>query len=84
MFLLNFSFEIFREIFIKASIKECMKRDTKGLYLKAKKGEIKNFTGITAPYEEPSNPDLTLDTTNSSIDKNASELEDFITKQFGK
>ena len=76
--------EIFREIFIKASIKECMKRDTKGLYLKAKKGEIKNFTGITAPYEEPSNPDLTLDTTNSSIDKNASELEDFITKQFGK
>ena len=76
--------EIFREIFIKASIKECMKRDTKGLYLKAKKGEIKNFTGITAPYEEPLNPDLTLDTTNSSIDKNASELEDFITKQFGK
>ena len=76
--------EIFREIFIRTSIKECIKRDTKGLYLKAKKGEIKNFTGITAPYEEPSNPDLTLDTTNSSIDKNASELEDFITKQFGK
>ncbi|MGB3860688.1 MAG: adenylyl-sulfate kinase [Candidatus Aminicenantaceae bacterium] len=52
----------FIEIFVKVSLDEAEKRDPKGLYKKARAGEIKEFTGISAPYEEPLNPELTLDT----------------------
>jgi len=52
----------FIEIFVKVSLDEAEKRDPKGLYKKARTGEIKEFTGISAPYEEPLNPELTLDT----------------------
>ena len=52
----------FLEIFGDASVNICEQRDVKGLYQKARKGEIKNFTGISSPYETPSNPELTLDT----------------------
>jgi len=54
--------EDFREIYVKADIALCEARDPKGLYRKARSGEIKNFTGISAPYEEPQNADLVLDT----------------------
>ena len=52
----------FIEIFVDTPIEECMKRDPKGLYLKAKAGEIRNFTGIDSPYEEPENAELTIRT----------------------
>lgn len=52
----------FREVFVKASLAECEKRDPKGLYAKARKGEIKFFTGIDSPYEEPVAPYATVDT----------------------
>lgn len=52
----------FLEIFCDASINVCEQRDVKGLYQKARQGEIKNFTGISSPYETPSSPELTLDT----------------------
>ena len=52
----------FVEVFIKASVDECAKRDVKGLYEKAFKGEIKGFTGVDDPYEEPSAPELVVDT----------------------
>jgi adenylylsulfate kinase len=52
----------FLEIFCDTSIDICEQRDVKGLYQKARKGEIKDFTGISSPYETPSNPELTLDT----------------------
>ena len=52
----------FFEVYVKCSIETCEKRDPKGHYKKAKEGEIKNFTGVNAPYEEPENPDLILDT----------------------
>jgi adenylylsulfate kinase len=52
----------FLEIFCNASIDVCEQRDVKGLYQKARKGEIKNFTGISSPYESPTNPELVLDT----------------------
>jgi len=52
----------FLEIFVKASLDTCRKRDPKGLYEKAAAGEIKNFTGIDSPYEEPDSPELTVDT----------------------
>ncbi len=74
--------EIFKEIFIKASVKECINRDTKGLYALARQGKIKNFTGIDAPYEEPENPDLILDTEKCSIIETADKLENFIKEEF--
>ena len=64
----------FFEIFINTSLEECEKRDPKGLYKKARTGELKNFTGIDSLYEEPENPDLILDTASS----NAEELTDQI------
>jgi bifunctional enzyme CysN/CysC len=64
----------FFEIFVNTSLEECEKRDPKGLYKKARAGELKNFTGIDSLYEEPENPDLILDTASS----NAEELTDQI------
>ena len=64
----------FFEIFINTPLEECEKRDPKGLYKKARAGELKNFTGIDSLYEEPENPDLILDTASS----NAEELTDQI------
>jgi len=52
----------FVEVYVKASLDTCIKRDPKGLYKKAKSGEIKNMTGLQSPYEEPENPELVLDT----------------------
>lgn len=74
--------EIFRQIYIKASLDECIKRDVKGLYAKAIKGEVKNFTGISSPYEEPKTPDLTVNTMNETINESVLKLESFIIKEF--
>jgi adenylyl-sulfate kinase len=52
----------FVEVYVKASVDECAKRDVKGLYEKAFRGEITEFTGVSDPYEEPSHPELVLDT----------------------
>ncbi len=59
----------FIEIFVKASLEECEKRDPKGLYKKARSGEIKEFTGVSAPYEEPLNPELVIDTNSSTVEE---------------
>ncbi|MFL2575073.1 MAG: adenylyl-sulfate kinase [Flavobacteriales bacterium] len=61
--------ENYYEIFINADLETCEKRDVKGLYKKARSGEIKNFTGIDAEYEKPNNPNLEVDTTQLSIDQ---------------
>jgi adenylylsulfate kinase len=58
----RFHSDNFLEIYIKCSLKECEKRDPKGNYIKARAGIIKEYTGISAPYEEPENPDLLIDT----------------------
>jgi adenylylsulfate kinase len=52
----------FVEVYVKASVAECEKRDVKGLYKKARKGEIQGFTGVDDPYEEPENPEIVCDT----------------------
>ena len=52
----------FVEVFVRASVEECARRDVKGLYEKVSKGEIRGFTGIDDPYEEPSSPELVIDT----------------------
>lgn len=68
----------FIEIFVKASIDTCEKRDPKGLYKKAKAGEIKEFTGISAPYEEPLNPEITLDADTLSIEEEVQVVIDYL------
>ncbi|ADO76547.1 adenylyl-sulfate kinase [Halanaerobium praevalens] len=68
----------FKEIYIKADLKTCAQRDPKGLYQKAKKGEIKNFTGLSAPYEEPENPDLIVDTQKLSLEDSVDLVLDLI------
>jgi adenylylsulfate kinase len=55
------------EIFVSTSIEECERRDVKGLYKKVRNGEIKNFTGIDAPYENPIQPDMIIDTQGKNI-----------------
>ncbi len=61
----------FIEIYVSASLEVCEERDTKGLYKKARAGEIKNFTGISDPYEAPENPELTVDTGGQTLDESA-------------
>jgi adenylylsulfate kinase len=64
----------FIEVFVKASVEVCAERDVKGLYEKAFKGEIKEFTGVSDPYEPPLNPELTLDTEHDSADEDAGKV----------
>ena len=64
----------FLEVYVKASLETCEARDPKGLYKKARAGEIKGFTGIDAPYEEPQNPELTLDSDGKDVDALAGEV----------
>lgn len=70
--------ENFIEVFVKASLEVCEKRDVKGLYAKARAGLIKDFTGISAPYETPVQADLVLDTTSKTIEASICEALDFI------
>ena len=67
----------FYEIYITTNLDACKKRDTKGLYDKAIKGEIKNFTGISAPYEKPVSPNLMVPTENISIEESSEILYNF-------
>ena len=64
----------FIEVFVKASVEVCIERDPKGLYKKALAGEIKEFTGVSDPYEEPLNPEIVLDTENESPEESAEKL----------
>ena len=64
----------FIEIYTKAPLETCEKRDPKGLYKKARAGEIKDFTGIDAPYEEPEKPELTLNTNKETIEECANKV----------
>jgi adenylyl-sulfate kinase len=61
----------FVEVYVQASVDECARRDVKGLYEKAFKGEIKEFTGVSDPYEEPSDPEIVLDTEAHSPEESA-------------
>ena len=66
--------EDFIEVFIDTPLHICEKRDVKGLYKKARAGEIKNFTGIDAPYEMPEEPQIIIQTANKSIDNSVEQL----------
>ena len=68
----------FIEIYCKASIETCETRDVKGLYKRARAGEIKNYTGIDSPYEVPKNPELIIDTDNQSLEESVFTIFNFL------
>jgi bifunctional enzyme CysN/CysC len=76
--------ELFHVVHIKAGVEACEMRDVKGLYKKARAGEIGEFTGISAPYEVPVNPELVLDTESAMIDDCVAQLIAYVEKHFGK
>lgn len=66
--------EDFMEVFIATPLEECEKRDVKGLYARARKGEIKEFTGISSPFEEPEDPDVRIDTSCLSLEESVRRI----------
>jgi adenylylsulfate kinase len=70
--------ERFLEIYVKASLEECERRDVKGLYAKARAGDIPDFTGVSHPYEEPLRPDVVLETEHESSEESARKVLDLI------
>ena len=71
----------FIEVFVDTPLSVCEQRDSKGMYAKARRGEIKDFTGIDDPYERPENPEITLDTVNRSADENARLILDYLVRE---
>lgn len=71
----------FVEIYINTSLEECERRDVKGLYKKARAGEIHNMTGISAPYEAPTQPDLEIVTDNEAIEMSLKKIMHFLTQK---
>lgn len=71
--------ERFIEVFVNTPLEECERRDVKGMYLKARRGELKNFTGIDDPYEPPVDPELELETTLNSAEDNARSIIAYLT-----
>ena len=68
----------FIEIYCKASLEVCESRDVKGLYKRARAGEVKNYTGIDSPYEAPDNPELVIDTDSESLEESVTKVIDFL------
>lgn len=68
----------FKLVYVNTPIEICEQRDSKGLYAKARKGEIKDFTGVNAPFDEPTSPDLEIKTTQHSFEENLKTLVDFV------
>ena len=71
----------FIEIYVNTSLEECERRDVKGLYKKARKGEIKNMTGISSPYEAPTNPDFEVVTDGQSIENSVQSILKFLNQK---
>lgn len=74
----------FVEVYVSTPIEECERRDVKGLYAKARRGEIKNFTGISAPFEAPRHPALTLDTSVLTLEESVHKLLELILPRIQK
>jgi bifunctional enzyme CysN/CysC len=74
--------DIFHEIHVDADLNTCEARDPKGLYAKARRGEIADFTGVSAPYEPPVSPELHLDTAKHSVEESVALLADYVSKKF--
>jgi sulfate adenylyltransferase len=70
--------ERFVEVFVDTPLAECERRDTKGMYARARRGEIKGFTGIDDPYEPPRHPEVRIETVNQSPAENAQQILDYL------
>lgn len=68
----------FKEVFVSTPIEECERRDVKGLYARARRGEVKNFTGISAPFEAPEHPAISVDTSKLSLEESVGRVVDLI------
>ena len=68
----------FKEVFVSTSIEECERRDVKGLYARARRGEVKDFTGVSAPFEAPQNPALSIDTGALPLEESVRRVVDLI------
>ncbi|MED4128549.1 adenylyl-sulfate kinase [Shouchella miscanthi] len=68
----------FIEVYVKCDLEECEKRDVKGLYKKARAGEIPHFTGISSPYEAPSHPEIVVDTAKETIEQSVEKLVNYL------
>lgn len=77
----RFNSNEFLEIYVKCSVKECKRRDPKGQYKKAMSGIIKNYTGISSPYEEPENPDLVIETEKTDIENSVKMVLELLQKR---
>src|SRR5215212_3273807 len=73
----------FIEVFVKASVEACAERDVKGLYEKAFKGEIKEFTGVSDPYEEPEHAEIIVDTESETPEESAQKVISFVEEKIG-
>ena len=71
----------FREVYISTPLAECERRDVKGLYARARRGEVKDFTGISAPFEAPEHPDLSLDTSRMTLEEEVTAVVELISKR---
>ena len=74
--------EAFYEIYLSAPVEVCESRDPKGLYEKARRGEVADFTGVSAPYEEPERADFVIDTGTLSIADSVKMLNEYVQKKF--
>ena len=72
----------FNEVYLKASLDQCIEKDTKGLYKQALDRKEANFTALTSPYEEPENPDLLIDTNLKTIEQSVQILKEFLQKKY--
>ena len=70
--------EDFKEVYVSTPLEECERRDVKGLYARARKGEVKDFTGISAPFEAPENPALEVDTSCLSLEESVRRVVDMV------
>jgi bifunctional enzyme CysN/CysC len=73
---------MFREVYVSADLSICEGRDPKGLYKKARRGEIPDFTGISAPYESPERPELVVDTAGQTVEQSTENLTSFVVNTF--
>lgn len=73
----------FMEVYVKCPLEECIRRDPKGLYRRALRGEISHFTGVSDPYEPPESPDLVLDTVGGSVEENTERLVEAVLRKLG-
>lgn len=73
--------EAFAEVYVKCALERCEERDVKGMYKKARAGEIVAFTGISDPYEEPPSPDLTVDTQSEGVAESARKISEFLSSR---